>query len=446
MTSGAMRFDYTITKTDGFVIGNTAPETNMIPGYTLSFGYQNNSDTIKSVYYHITPKVDNAICVPGPKVISEVKVHARPLQNLIITVPLTCEGGSDASLRAVTAKGAGLYYYDWIRNTADQVHGFSIPDLVDRRGGRWDVTVTDNLNCKNSSFIFVEGAYLDSYLYVVDTTGFGTTCPGSNDGQIWIKEKISSTGIAPFKYWIVRDGQDSTTAVKGTLPATEILQKHYNLMPGNYRLFLKDANGCYDQTFPEATIVEPDVITVEFGKSKYSGEFNVSCKGYNDGSVWVDTIYGGNQGYRYKWSTSTGTITGIDTLNRLDNITAGIYYLTTTDRKGCSNIHTVTLSEPSGMELVSSVISYSPDRNFNISCDGGNDGKIEMTISGGSGNYVYSWTSPNGFTASTRNIEGLKAGVYTCVVSDVNGCILTPNPEFTLTDPNPLDINLIPST
>jgi gliding motility-associated-like protein len=439
MTSGAMRFDYTITKTDGSVIGNTSPEVNRIPYYTISYGYQNTSNTIKSVYYHITPKVDNGICVAGPKVVSEVKVHARPLLNLIITTPLTCDGGSDASLSAVTAEGAGLYYYDWIRTSVDQVHGFSIPNLTNRRGGRWDVTVTDNLGCKNSSFIFVEGAYLDSYLYVVDTTGFGTTCNDSNDGQIWIKEKNSSTGIAPFKYWIVRDGQDSTAAIKGTLPATEVLQKHYNLMPGNYRLFLKDKNGCYNQTFPEASIIEPEKITVEFENG------DATCKGYNNGWVKVKTISGGNGIYRYKWSTTTGTITGVDTLNRLDNITAGVYYLTATDRKGCSDIHSVTITEPEGMQLAASVLSHSADGNYNISCDGGNDGKIEMTISGGSGNYLYSWTSPNGFTASTKDISGLKAGLYTCEVRDVNGCILTPSPEFTLTDPEPLAVTLTPS-
>ena len=76
-----------------------------------------------------------------------------------------------------------------------------------------------------------QGANFDSYMYVVDTTGFGTTCSGSNDGEIWIKEKNSSTGIPPFEYWVVRNDQD--TVCTGTLPAKEVLQKWYNLLPGN---------------------------------------------------------------------------------------------------------------------------------------------------------------------------------------------------------------------
>jgi hypothetical protein len=70
---------------------------------------------------------------------------------------------------AVTSRGAGGtsgYYFDWIRTQLDQVHDYNIPALIDRRGGRWDVTVTDNLNCKSSGFIFVSGAKLDSYMYV----------------------------------------------------------------------------------------------------------------------------------------------------------------------------------------------------------------------------------------------------------------------------------------
>ena len=44
-------------------------------------------------------------------------------------------------------------------------------------------------------------------------------------------------------------------------------------------------------------------------------------------------------------------IAGADTLDRLDNITAGTYYLRTTDRKGCIGIDSVKITEPDGMIL-----------------------------------------------------------------------------------------------
>ena len=442
MTSGSIIFDYTVNVTGapGDVVGNTTPQTDQLPGYIISYPYQNNSDTIQSVYYNVIPKVDNAICVPGRTAISQVKVHAKPLQNLLITVPLTCNGGSDAALRAVSSKGAGLYYFDWIRPGTAHIFGYGISDLTNVIGGRWEVTVTDNLGCSNAGSTFVAGAFFDEYMYVVDTTGYGTTCPGSNDGELWIKEKSSSTAIPPFEYWVVRN--DADTVIHSILPATEVRQIWHNLSPGTYKLYVRDANLCENDhnNPPIAVITEPDRIQVTFDALKYPGDKNTSCRGYDDGSVWITNVTGGNGGYRYKWYTFNGTITGPDTLNRLDSVTAGTYYLLTTDRKGCVQTDSVILTEPDGMVLTGSEVHYANDGIYNISCNGGSDGYIKLTITGGSGNYLYSWTGPGSFTASTRDISGLSAGTYVCTVTDVNGCILMPVPRFVLTEPPPLSI------
>jgi gliding motility-associated-like protein len=447
MTSGAMRFDYSVSLSGGpgVISGNTTAQNTMIPGYAITYPYINSSDTIQSVYYHVTPKVSNAMCKPGPVVTSEVKVHAKSLQKMEVIKPLTCDGGSDAAIRATPSKGAGQYYYDWVRNSTDQVHGFGITDIINRKGGRWDVKVTDNLGCSASDYVFVEGAFLDSYMYVVDTSGFGTTCKNSNDGEIWIYEKISSTGVAPFEYWVVRNGQD--TVIHSTLTNVGMpQQKWYNQLPGSYKLFIRDSNGCYNLNYPVAIITEPDSVQVTLNESKYSGGFNVTCKGYNDGSVSVaGSPTGGNGDYRFKWFTYDGLITGPDTLNRIDNLIAGTYYLRTTDRKGCTSLDSVRLNEPDGMTLAGSDVHHANDGAFNISCNGGSDGSIYLTISGGSGNYTYSWTGPGTFAATTRDITGLRAGIYKLTARDVNGCILMPQPEFNLTEPPPLSVTGVSS-
>ncbi len=48
---------------------------------------------------------------------------------------------------------------------------------------------------------------------------------------------------------------------------------------------------------------------------------------------------------------STESIPGPDTLDRLDDLTAGTYYLQITDRKGCIGIDSIKLTEPDGMVL-----------------------------------------------------------------------------------------------
>ena len=443
---GVIRFNYDISVSSGTVGGNMIPANNVAYGSVISYPYTNSDDTARSVYYNVTPIVPALGCPDGIKLPFETSIHAKPLQSLLITEPLTCEGGSDADLLAVTSRGAGGangYYFDWVRTQLDQVHGYNIPVLENRRGGRWDLTVTDNLNCKSSAFIFVAGAILDSYLYVpVDpATGYATSCPGSADGQIWIKENNSSTGIAPFEYWITRAGQDTaSTDMHGHLADKEIINIWPGLPAGKYQLYLKDNNGCYNINYPETDIIEPDVITVTFESKKYDGDFDISCRGYNDASVWVKTITGGNGGYRYKWTTVNGLITGVDTLNRLDNITAGTYYLHTTDIKGCVKTDSVTINEPSGMVLSDFGLSVKPDGTYNVSCNGGSDGFINITVTGGSGTYTYLWTGPDGFTDTRENITQLKAGVYSCIVRDLNGCLLAPAPSFTLTEPPDLTI------
>ncbi len=55
-------------------------------------------------------------------------------------------------------------------------------------------------------------------------------------------------------------------------------------------------------------------------------------------------------------------------------------------------------------------------------CNGG--GAIDITASG-EPPLQYSWTGPNGFSASTANIYNLQAGLYQLVLTDLRGCSLT---------------------
>jgi gliding motility-associated-like protein len=449
---GVIRFDYNITATapPAIVGGNRTPAFNVAYNTILARQYTNESDTLQSVFFNITPTVPALGCPSGVEKPFEVKVHPKPLQNLIITTPLTCDGGSDAALRAITSKGSGPYYFDWYRTSVDNVHGYSIPDLVNRRGGFWQVTVTDNLNCKTGPQILpVEGASLSSSLFVNDTTGYGTTCPGSNDGQITVSERNASTGIAPFEYWVVRNPQTTNdTIIHDILPATNVPQTWSNLLPGNYRLYLYDKNGCTNDPAPEKPIIEPDIITVTYDAVRYQGGYNVSCKGYNDGSVWIKTITGGNKGYTYQWYAASGLpLTVSTTTSLLDSVSAGKYYLRTTDRKGCEKTDSVTLTEPDGLQLASSVLSMSPDGNTNIPCNGGNNGSISLNITGGSGIYTYSWstTDGSGLVNGQKDQLALTAGTYETTVTDNNGCVLrlmpgSTLPRFTLTEPTAVSV------
>lgn len=60
----------------------------------------------------------------------------------------------------------------------------------------------------------------------------------------------------------------------------------------------------------------------------------------------------------------------------------------------------------------------------------GNDGSVNLIVTGGSAPYGYSWTGPNGFTSTTEDPSGLVAGTYDVIVTDANGC--TENAQVTI--------------
>ena len=205
---------------------------------------------------------------------------------------------------------------------------------------------------------------------------------------------------------------------------------------------IQDVNNC-DNSSTSLVFKVPPPIVAQIKNFEYPGGLNISCKGYNDGSAWVVLPPTGGQGtgWTYRWYTFDGIIPGPVNTSQITNLIAGTYYVEIKDILGCPQVFSTVITEPDGMQLSGSQVSRSPDGNFNISCNGANDGSIGLTITGGSGNYTFSWIGPASFSATSKDITGLRAGDYTCTVRDVNGCLLAPAPTFHLTEPAVLSIS-----
>ena len=132
-------------------------------------------------------------------------------------------------------------------------------------------------------------------------------------------------------------------------------------------------------------------------------------------------------------SNGTGTFnstTSLSTdyvLSNADTISGSVMiYLTTTGNGTClANVDSMEITIGSGIYVNVAV-------NNSVSCNGGTDGAVTATASGGlSTLYAYSWS--NGM--STATISGLNAMSYTVIVSS-GGCTATD--AVTLTEPAPI--------
>ncbi|GAA4315460.1 hypothetical protein GCM10023164_11590 [Christiangramia aestuarii] len=61
-----------------------------------------------------------------------------------------------------------------------------------------------------------------------------------------------------------------------------------------------------------------------------------------------------------------------------------------------------------------SVSSQSP------SCSGNSDGAIDISVTGGTTPYSYSWSGPNGFSSTSEDLNSIGEGSYTVTVTDAN--------------------------
>lgn len=129
---------------------------------------------------------------------------------------------------------------------------------------------------------------------------------------------------------------------------------------------------------------------------------NVSCNGAEDGSIDL-TVTGGVAPYTFIWSSGHAE-------EDIFDLTPGTYTVAATDAEGTITSSAFTVVEPAAIETTSSVV--------NESVAGANDGSIDLTVSGGTAGYTFSWDTG----ATTEDIDGLTGGTYCVTITDANGC------------------------
>jgi hypothetical protein len=198
---------------------------------------------------------------------------------------------------------------------------------------------------------------------------------------------LSATGgITPYSYSIDTGRTYQSSNIFNSLKA------------GSYLFWVRDQIGCVDSV--KAIITQPDSSLMSMGKVT-----DVKCHGDATGSIDL-TVLGGTRDYVYSWSNGAKT-------EDLSELVAGQYIVTITDANGCMLKDTFDVAEPD-----SSLMSMG--KVTDVKCHGDATGSIDLTVLGGTRDYVYSWS--NG--AKTEDLSELVAGQYIVTITDANGCML----------------------
>jgi uncharacterized repeat protein (TIGR01451 family) len=236
--------------------------------------------------------------------------------------------------------------------------------------GSYNVLLTDGNGCQ----------LVDDSLSVYNNTAspiqvsLTSTLNGCTSGNVSIAS-IGGTGVPPYTY-LWSNGSTATSI--------------NNVPMGTYNVVVTDAQGCTgfaELKLAYATQVNANVI-------------NANCI---NGSITINSVTGGTAPYTYLWNN--GSLS-----NSITGLSQGAYGVTITDAAGCVDSTTFYVYQTQYI--------YAQSLQTPATCLA-NDGALTLFGQGGTAPYTYLWS--NGTTGNV--LSGVPAGMYSCFITDANGCI-----------------------
>lgn len=398
------------------------------PGYT--YAYVSSGDPVPATGdYGLATTVDTAVlgfnidvyvmdsnnCIA----MNPVTITNEPTPTVTLVVDNQCTATNDNfTITASAGSGVAPYTYS-IDGTNFQSSGtFTVAP------GNYTVTVKDANGCvANSNIVTV-----NSQLTLSPNLIKEITCSLPQDAQITLTANGGNTATYTFEY--STDSGATYTPIGSNVFNTST--------PGSYLFMVTDANGCTAVTTTAidlTTPVDPDITVVQTGF--------INCNGEETGAISItpDTTLGQAPFVFEVINTTTGTNYGTQT----SGLEAGDYTVTVTDAKGCTEIETITISEPNPIIVTHSTVPIT------CTASGVSQGSVIVDgVTGGTGPYNYFVTGTNGYSNSELNTLGTTSvnfdvvdfGLYQINVVDANGCSVLIQDVLVASPPDDLDITI----
>jgi len=281
---------------------------------------------------------------------------------------ISCNGLIDGTISIDIASNDPPYIYEW-GHTSDPS-----PILTNLGPDNYSLTVTDGKGCTEEVDIEIINPETINYQYIQIEP---IDCLGLKEGSATLS---ISGGLAPYE--IEWNGSTVTDTIT-------------TLQLGFAVFKITDSYGC---------------MVIDSALVEQNSDFDVAVQStellcfFDSTATATVTPSGGLEPYMYDWGN--GEETNIGT-----GLHGGSNYVTITDTEGCEVIFEVEIMSPPPLELA---LTMTP-----TSCFGGDDGRLEIDISGGAGsNYEIEWFDGT----QIDRVINLSAGNYCVTIIDESDC------------------------
>lgn len=293
-----------------------------------------------------------------------------------------CNGQSTGSATATATGGAGPYTYHWS-------NGVNMATITNVASGTYSVTATDSDASTATTSVFIAQPPALAFQTPNITN---VSCNGGANGSILAG---ATGGVSPYIFnW---SNGASGPSISG-------------LTAGSYTVTVTDDNACTKMATYQVT--QPGLITINLVNLTHE-----TCSGEDDGAITI-SVTGGVNPIFVEWSN--GFIG-----NTITNLSPDTYSVTVTDNNDCTKTASYTVN-PGG------VVNVTLLQIQHVTCNGGNNGGISVSASGGQAPYTYAWSNGD----SGASITNLTAGNYLVTATDNVGCQVVK--LYTVNQPGPI--------
>jgi len=353
--------------------------------------------------YEVTVFDDNGCTVVYPTLITVTGPDPIVIDQVNLTHVTVCFGDATGEIEIIAHGGSGNFEYsiDGTNYTTNNL-------FTGLTGGDYTIYVRDDLGCTAPEQTVTITQPTEVIFADIEVIHASECNASTTTGEITVTAD-GGTGAGTYTY-----------ALEGIV-GPQAGNQFTNLDIGDYTVVITDGNGC-EARLDTSIVLRPAmsaILDVE----------DMSChSGTENGEILI-TIENGTGPYNYVWEKDGAPYTTWTDGAHLTDLSTGSYTVTITDSNqptACVYTETVEISQPEPLVIAK--------EGHDIYCtEGVSDardekkakGMIDISVSGGTPGYTYSWTGPGGFNSTDPEAKGLEIGTYSVTVVDANGCTIS---------------------